>query len=136
MRYAGLLVALVLAVGMAGTVVALESREGNAQFVAQQQALAPAGASQLETLILTTSDPRPGYGGRARGARCATATRSALGDPWTCVVRYPRPPSVRYRVTVYADRSIYGVGLPEGGSRRAALTVKALTVRGCCVGAQ
>jgi hypothetical protein len=130
MRHPGLLVALVLAVGIAGTAVALKSREGNAQFVAQQQALAPVGAAQLDGLILTTSDPRPGYAGRARGARCSSATRSALGDPWTCVVRYPRLPRVRYRVTVHADRSIYGFGQPEGRSLGAVLTV-----RGCCVGA-
>jgi hypothetical protein len=131
MRYAGLLVALVLAVGIAGTVVALHSREDNAQFVAQQQALASVGATQLERLILTTSDPRPGYDrppARARGASCFSTTRSALGNPWSCVVRYPRLPRVRYQVTVYADRSIYGSGQPEGSPLKGVLTVK-----GCCV---
>jgi len=43
-------------------------------------------------------------------------------------VRYPMPPSVRYQVTVHADRSISGSGQPEGR----ALT-QALTVKGCCV---
>ncbi len=43
MRRPGVLVALILAVGIGGTVVALESREGNAQFVLQQQSLAPVG---------------------------------------------------------------------------------------------
>ncbi len=131
MRHAGLLVALVLVVGIAGTAVALRSREGNAQFVSRQQALAPVRAAQLEALILTTSDPRPGYGGplaRARAARCASVTRSALGNPWSCVVRYPRPPDVRYRVIVHADRSIYGSGQPIGTQLRGVLTV-----RGCCV---
>jgi hypothetical protein len=133
MRHPGLLVTLVLAVGVAGTVVALHSREEDAQFVAAQQTLAPVGATQLERLILTTSDPRPGYGrppARARGARCLSATRTALGDPWSCVVRYPRLPRVRYRVTVHADRSIYGSGQPEGRPLGGALTV-----RGCCVAA-
>lgn len=131
MRYGGLLVALVLVVGIAGAVVALHSREENAQFVSQQQALAPVGATQLERLILTTSDPRPGYArppARARGARCTAATRSALGDPWSCVVRYPRLPRVRYRVIVYEDRSIYGAGQPEGRPLNGVLSV-----RGCCV---
>ena len=121
--------AAVLAVGIAGTVVTLKSREGDTQFVAQQQDLVPVGAGALQRLILTTSDPRPSYGGRARGARCASATPGGLGDPWTCVVRYPRLPRVRYRVTVYADRSISGSGQPEGRPLRGALTV-----RGCCVG--
>jgi hypothetical protein len=131
MRHAGLLVALILAVGIAGTAVALRSREGNTQFVSQQQALTPVGATQLETLILTTSDPRPGYGGRssrARGARCIAGSHTALGDPWSCVVRYPRLPRVRYRVSVYADRSIFGSGQPEGAPLRGVLSV-----RGCCV---
>ena len=131
MRHAGLLVALILAVGVAGTVVALHSREEDTQFVARQQALAPVGAAQLETLILTTSDPRPGYArppARALDARCFSATHTTLGDPWSCVVRYPRLPRVRYRVTVYADRSIYGSGQPEGRPLGGVLTV-----RGCCV---
>jgi hypothetical protein len=128
MRHPGLLVALVLAVGVAGTVVALHSREGNAQFVSEQQALVPVGAAQLERLILSTADPRPGYSGRARGARCLSASASALGNPWSCVVRYPRPPRVRYLVRVHADRSIYGSGQPEGSPLDGVLTV-----RGCCV---
>lgn len=135
MRHAGLLVALILAVGIAATVVALHDREDDAQFVSAQQSLAPVAAAQLERLILTTSDPRPGYGGsagahssRALAARCVSAVRSALGNPWNCVVRYPRPPRVRYRVTVYANRSIFGAGEPEGASHAGVLTV-----RGCCV---
>ncbi len=93
MKHPGLLVALILAVGVAGAVVALKSREGNAQFVAQQQDLLPVNSSALERLILTTSDPRPGYGGRARGVRCASTAGGALRNPWTCVVRYPRLPA-------------------------------------------
>ncbi len=121
--------ALVLTVGIAGTVIALKSREGDTQFVARQQDLAPVAAGALERLILTTSDPRPGYAGRARAAHCSSQSSGALGDPWNCSVRYPRLPMVRYRVTVYADRSIYGFGQPEGRPLGGPLTV-----RGCCVG--
>jgi hypothetical protein len=128
MRHAGLIVALIVAVGIAGTAVALKSREGNTQLVAQQQGLAPVAATALEQLLATTSDPRPGYGGRARGVRCSSAASGALRNPWDCVVRYPRLPRVRYAVTVHADRSIYGSGQPEGESLGTALTV-----RGCCV---
>jgi hypothetical protein len=135
MRHAGLLVALILAVGIAATVVALHDREDNAQFVSAQQTLAPVGAVQLERLILTTSDPRPGYGGpagshgsRALAAHCVSGVHSALGNPWSCVVRYPRLPRVRYRVTVYANRSIFGAGEPEGAPLGGVLSV-----RGCCV---
>jgi hypothetical protein len=130
MRRTSLLVALILAVGIAGTVVALKSREGNAQLVARQQDLLPVGAAALDQLIATTSDPRPGYGGRALDVRCSSAASGALRNPWSCVVRYPRLPRVRYRVSVHADRSIYGSGQPQGRSLGTALTVK-----GCCVGA-
>lgn len=121
--------ALVLVVGIAGTAIALRSREGDTQFVARQQDLVPVAAPALERLMITTSDPRPGFSGRALGALCSAASSSALGDPWTCAVRYPRLPRVRYRVTVHADRSIYGLGQPEGQHLGSPLTVS-----GCCVG--
>jgi hypothetical protein len=122
-------VALVLTVGIAGTVIAVRSREGATQFAAAQQDLAPVGAPALERLIVTTSDPRPGYAGRADHAHCSSATASGLGNPWICVVRYPRPPLVRYRVIVNADRSIDGSGQPVGRLLRGSLSVT-----GCCVG--
>ncbi len=136
MRRPWLLITLMLAVGLAGTALALRSHESNTQFVALQQDLLPVSPAALEQLILTTSDPRPGYGGppaRALDARCATtnAAVTALGNPWTCTVRYPRLPRIDYRVNVYADRSIYGIGRPQGAGARGT----ALTVRGCCVGA-
>jgi hypothetical protein len=127
-----MLVALILAVGIAGTVVALKSHESNAAFVLQQQALAPVAPAALDQLLLTSKDSRPGYGGpsaRARGVHCSSPTHSALGNPWTCVVRYPRPPSVRFGVIVHADRSISGFGQPISGP----LLHPALTVSGCCV---
>jgi len=129
MRRPWLLVALVLVVGAAGSVVALGAREGSPQFASSQQSLTPVGALQLEHLLLSTSDPRPGFSGRARGAHCTSATASsALGNPWTCVVRYPVLPRVRYAVVVHSDRSIQGSGQPEGGHVGGALIVK-----GCCV---
>jgi hypothetical protein len=129
MRRPALLVALVLAVGVAGAVAALKSREGNAQFVSQQQDLIPVEAAALQRLILTTSDPRPRYGGRARAVRCSSVVGGALRNPWTCVVRYPRLPRVRYGVIVDADRSIQGYGQPEGRPLKGSLSLG-----GCCVG--
>jgi len=123
-----MLVVLILAVGIAGAVVALKSHESNAEFVLQQQGLAPVGPEALDALLLTTRDSRPGYSGRARAARCTSPSHSALRNPWSCLVRYPRPPSVRYQVTVHADRSISGVGQPVGHSGPVPLLVS-----GCCV---
>jgi hypothetical protein len=128
MRRPWIIVALILAMGIAGAGVALRSREGNPQFVSAQQGLLPVGAGQLQRLILTTSDPRPGYRGRAHDAVCATRSVGGLRNPWSCAVRYPRLPRVRFRVTVYPNRSIYGSGQPEGEELRGILVV-----RGCCV---
>ena len=103
----------------------VESRSRNSRVSAP----APVAPAALDTLLLTSKDSRPGYSGRARAAHCSSRTRSALGNPWTCLVRYPHPPSVRFHVTVHADRSISGFGQPAAG----ALLNPALTVSGCCV---
>jgi hypothetical protein len=128
MRFAWLIVAAILLVGLAGTVVAVHGREAPTQLVSAQQSVAPVGSVQLASLVATTSDPRPGYAGRAKTARCLASGSSPLGNPWTCVVRYPRPPRVRYRVLVHNDLSIFGSGQPEGKPLRGVLTIK-----GCCV---
>jgi hypothetical protein len=131
MRRPWMLVALVLAVGVVGAYAALRAREGEPQFTSQQQSLTPVAAVALENLLLTTSDPRPGFSGRARDVRCHSASAAAgtaLGNPWNCVVRYPVLPRVRYRVTVHSDRSIEGSGQPEGRPLKGALIV-----HGCCV---
>ncbi len=130
MRWTAAFVALVLAVGVAGTVIALAGRQPDSQFVAAQRDLSPVRAAALQELISTTSDPRPGFSGRARGASCVSSSASALGSPWTCIVRYPRAPAVRYTVTVLPDRSIRGSGQPLGRALG-----RPLSVSGCCVGA-
>ncbi|HEY5286933.1 MAG TPA: hypothetical protein VIJ50_07495 [Solirubrobacteraceae bacterium] len=121
---------MILIIGLGASVYALRAREGNPQFVSQQQGLEPVAPGALQRLILTTSDPRPGYAGRARGTRCSTMSHSALGNPWSCVVHYPHGPDVRYRVTVHGDRSIHGIGRSGIGASGGVLTV-----RGCCVAA-
>lgn len=86
MRWASACVALILAVGITASVIALGGREANSEFVAQQRALAPVSAAALQQLIATTSDPRPGYGG-ARWARAAArrmrARSAARGRAWS-----------------------------------------------------
>ncbi len=122
------LVALVLAVGLAGSIVALRGHESNPAFVSAQQNLTPVASVALDRLLLTTSDPRPHFSGRAHEVHCTTSVHTALGNPWTCVVAYQRQPKVRYRVTVHSDRSIQGSGQPDGAPVRGALVV-----HGCCV---
>ncbi len=128
MKRPALIVGLVIVVGAAGTVIALKSREANTQFVAQQQGLLPVSAATVQRLLLTTSDPRPGFGGRARHAGCHAMSTTTLGNPWRCLVDYPRKPAVRYQLSVYPNRSIHGSGQPEG------VRGVPLSVNGCCVG--
>jgi hypothetical protein len=133
MRFGGALVALILAVGLAGAVAALNGREVSPQFVSAQKDLTPVSAQTLERLILTTHDPRPGYDvppapARARAARCVAGSAGALGNPWRCLVRYPHPPAVRYAVSVHADGSISGLGQPVGRPLHGVLRLS-----GCCV---
>ncbi|HLH14064.1 MAG TPA: hypothetical protein VKV16_04695 [Solirubrobacteraceae bacterium] len=126
LRHPGALVGTVIAIGLAGSALALHAREGDPQFTLAQREAQPIAASALQELVLTSSDPRPGHRGRARAARCqGSAGGGGLGNPWSCVVRYPQPPSVRFSVTVRADRSIFGIAATRSGGR--------LTLSGCCV---
>jgi hypothetical protein len=140
MKRPGLLVGLVLAVGLAATGVAVSAREANTQFVAAQQGLVPVRAPQLEQLVSTTDDPRPFHRGRALGARCTSSGTGALGNPWSCEVRYPELPAIHYAVTVRANRSIEGVArllhsttLNAAGEQVPTSGGGELVVKGCCV---
>ena len=128
MRWAWVIVALVLVTGIAGTVVSLRDRAGNSQFTAEQRSPEPVSGTGIEAIILTTRDPRPGFSGKVRSADCHAGSSSPLGNPWSCVVSYPRPPLVSYRVSVHADGSIFGSGQPEGSP-----VSGDLTLNGCCV---
>jgi hypothetical protein len=128
MRRGALIPALILIVGVIASVEAIRAHESDTAFVASQEKLSPVSASSLEGLLRDTSDPRPAHHGRVRSARCSTSHPSALGNPWSCAVRYSSPPVIRYVVTVRADRSITGRGEPEGAPLEGALILK-----GCCV---
>ncbi len=128
MRWAWVLVALVLITGIAGTVVALRDREGNSQFAAVQRSPEPVSGAGIESIILTTRDPRPGLSGKVLSASCRAGSAGPLGNPWSCVVRYPSPPLVSYRVSVHADGSILGSGQSRGSPVSGDLTLS-----GCCV---
>ncbi len=130
MRRPGLLIGFVVLVGIAGTIVALISRQSDTQLIAQQQDLVPVSTTALESLVMTTHDPRPlSSHGVARAATCVSAGAGEFRNPWTCVVTYPTPPRVRYRVIVHSDRSIQGTSVYRVAGRPAG----ALVVRGCCV---
>ena len=111
--------------------MALHSREGNAQFVSEQQSSRRWARAQLERLILTTERSHaPVTRAALRGARCISASAQRSGQSMELCGALSAAPDVRYRVTVYADRSIFGSGQPAGRPLRGVLTV-----RGCCVAA-
>ncbi len=123
---------IVVLVGIAGSIVALASRSGDTQFVAQQQDLVPVSTAQLERLLLTTHDPRPlSDHGQARRAVCVPGGSGEFRNPWQCAVTYAAPPAVRYAVIVHSDRSIQGTSVYVVSGRKGG----ALVVRGCCVAA-
>jgi hypothetical protein len=119
----GRIVVLLLVIALGGTLVTLQSRESDTQFLAQQESLRPVSARALEELVATTHDPRPGRrGGLAQNVKCTRLGAGALRNPWTCVVRYPTAPQVLFHVVVAANRSIRGIGQDPS-----------LAIRGCCV---
>jgi hypothetical protein len=113
-------VATVLVVGLAGTVVALQARQSDTQFVYAQRNLATVTPEQLSTLLKTSHDARPRHGDApATSARCVAAPEP--GRLWSCSVRYPAGPPVVYRVTVAPSGIVTGV------------SAAGLVFRGCCV---
>ncbi len=88
-----MLVGLILAVGIAGTVVALKSHESNAEFVLQQQSLTPVQPAALQTLLADQQGLPPGYTQAAPGPRIAQrlrTARSATPGVVSCATRVPR----------------------------------------------
>jgi hypothetical protein len=130
MRRPGLVIALVLLVGIAGSIVALASRQGDSQLIAQQQDLVPVSTAALERLMTTTHDPRPTSNhGPGRSAVCTSAGSGEFRNPWTCTVTYTSGPPVRYAVIVHSDRSITGTSPYRVAGQPAGRFV----VNGCCV---
>ena len=124
MSAARIVVAAVLAVGLAGTAVALHLRQGNSQFTAAQQNLATVTPQTLATLLRTSHDARPGHrDAQAISARCALPQGARGTSRWSCTVRYPAGPPVVYRVVV----------APSGEVTGAARVGFGLVFRGCCV---
>ena len=111
-------------VGCGAGAVALAVRPSDTQFLYAQQAAAPVNAAQLDQILATAQDPRPGHPReRATAVRCTSSVRGGgLGNPWSCTVRYPTAPAVAYLVTITADGHVSGA--TRDGS---------LAVSGCCV---
>jgi hypothetical protein len=117
-----LIIVPVLAVGVAGTLVAVRAREGDDAFALRQESLAPVSGQALERLVASADNPIPESGGRpGESAECRPGGGGERRNPWTCTVRYPSGDVVEYRVLVRPDRSIRGANA-DG----------TLIVTGCC----
>lgn len=111
---------IVLLIGLAGTVVALHHRSANPQFADGQENVSTVTSVQLENLMLSSRDTRPGHrGDRATSARCTARTTNRM--VWSCRVRYPKG-AVSFRLNVASSGAVTGYAHAAG-----------LSFHGCCV---
>jgi hypothetical protein len=110
----------VLAAGLAGTLVALSSRDADAQFIQDQRHPPELRASDVERVVHTAPDPQTGRGSGV-SAECVRGSRKPLGNPWDCVVRFKSGKRVRIVVRVLEDGTYSGRYEGGGGAS------------GCCI---
>ena len=106
--------------GLAGTAVAVGHRNADAQFIQDQRHPRALRAADVERVVRSAPDPLVGKGGGV-SARCKSGGSGALGNPWTCVVRYQSGRSARLRVHINQDGT-YDGRYTHGGA-----------ATGCCI---
>jgi hypothetical protein len=106
--------------GLAGTAVALGSRGGDAQFLQDQRHPPDLRPGDVERVVRSAPDPLVGSG-EGDSAICKRGGSSALGNPWSCVVRYPSGRAARLTVRVSDDGTYTGRYAGGGGAQ------------GCCI---
>jgi hypothetical protein len=111
-----------LTAGVAGTTVALGNRGADAQFLQDQRHPPNLRAADVERVVRSAPDPLSGKG-HAVAATCARRGSGQLGNPWSCVVRYPS--GKRYRLAVRVQQDGYYDGRYVG--------VKGAAATGCCI---
>jgi hypothetical protein len=115
-----LVLASVLAAGLAGTAVAITGRGADAQFIQDQRhppALRPA---DVERVVRTAPDPAVGKGAGI-AAICTPHGSGPLRSPWTCVVSYKSGRKARLAVQIRNDGTY--LGRYAGGG----------AAQGCCI---
>jgi hypothetical protein len=108
--------------GLAGTAVALGSRGADAQFLQDQRHPPNLRPADVERVVRTAPDPATGKG-RGVAATCKRRGSGQLGNPWSCVVRFPS--GKRYRLNVRVQQDGYYDGAYVG--------VKGAAATGCCI---
>src|SRR5438132_7802011 len=123
MRKALLLVAPVVAIGIAGAVVAIHSRESDAAFLYRQEHPLTIEPPALAALVKKAPDPEPsGARAPATSVSCQPGKSAQQRNPWHCTVSYASGNVLRYRIMVRPNGSYEGVD-PTGQ----------FIVSGCCV---
>jgi hypothetical protein len=112
-----------VAVGLAGTAVALGSRGADTQFLNDQERPPTLRAPAVERVVRTAPDPFSGKGA-GTSASCTKGGRGLLGNPWTCTVRFKNGKTARLRVEVQNDGTYDGRYLGVAGA----------AASGCCIG--
>lgn len=112
--------AVVLA-GVGGTAVTLANRSADAQFLQDQRHPPRLQPGAVEQVVVSAPDPATGKG-RGVDANCTSRGSGTLGNPWTCVVRYPSGKRVRLRVQITSDGFYEGRYAGGGG-----------VATGCCL---
>ena len=116
------LVGAAVTAGLAGTAVALAGRGADAQFLQDQRHPPNLRPADVERVVRTAPDPISGKG-KGLAATCRRGGSGPLGNPWSCVVRYPSGKRVRVAVRVQAD------GTYDGRY----IGVKGAATTGCCI---
>jgi hypothetical protein len=111
-----------VAVGLAGTVVAVGSRGADTQFLNDQLRPPTLRAAAVERVVRSAPDPFTGKGA-GTSASCSKGGRGLLGNPWICTVRFKNGKTARLRVEVLDDGTYAG----------RYLGVKGAAASGCCV---
>lgn len=111
-----------LAVGIAGAVVAFANREVDSAFEFRARTPLRVEAERVEEAVLNAPEPVPEDKTEARAARCRSRGTGDLRNPWTCTVRYGSGQSFTYTVEVDPDGSFRGQN--DIGDR---------LISGCCV---
>ena len=114
-------VALVLAIGALGTIVALNHREADTVFLSQERNLPRLQSAAVEARVRTAPifNAKPGS-----AARCRPQGTGQLRNPWQCrIVGHGPHRGYDFRVTVGPNGYYFG-RRTDGGSGY---------IRGCCI---
>lgn len=115
-----LVLASVVAAGLAGTAVAIAGRGADTQFIRDQRHPPALRPGDVERVVRTAPDPAIGKG-VGIAATCTPQGPGPLRNPWTCVVAYQSGRKARLVVRIGNDGTY--LGRYAGGG----------AAQGCCI---